>query len=138
MPLAERERDLLLLLGVVMDSLEVPPLSGASSSFNPPEGGGVRHVEAHAMEPGRVVVVPGKHHRDDLAIVARERDAGRIEGPEFPLEAPAPREVVRERQAREGEVRPACERHRPSPHVRHGHHERDREVVEPVRLVGGS
>ena len=40
-----------------------------------------------------------------------------------------------ERQAREGEVRPACERHRPSPHVRHGDHQRDCEVVEPIRLV---
>ena len=55
------------------------------------------------MEPGRVVVAPWEeHHRDDLARVAGEGDAGRVEGPEPSLEAPAPREVMCERQAREG------------------------------------
>ena len=34
MRLADRDRDLVLRLGGVMDSLEVPPLSGASSSFH--------------------------------------------------------------------------------------------------------
>ena len=76
---------------------------------------------------------------DDLAIVVRERDASRVEGAELPLEASAARQLVRGREAREGQVGPAYEGHSPSPQVRHGHHERDREVVEPVRLlhVGG-
>ena len=39
MRLADRERDLVLLLGGVMDSLEVPPLSGTASSFHPSGGG---------------------------------------------------------------------------------------------------
>ena len=139
MRLAERGRDLLLALG------GGEGLPGGAAAVKrvvlvPPAGEGCVHdAEVHSMVPGCAVAVPGQHQWDDLAIVVRERGANRVEGAELPLEASAARQIMREREAREGQVSPACESHNPSPQVRHGHHERDSEVVEPIRLlyVGG-
>ena len=74
-------------------SLEVPPLSGASSPFHPSGGGA--YVIRRPTRWNRDAYSCGSEASSgyDLALVAGERDAGRVERPGLPLEAPAPREV---------------------------------------------